>query len=144
MNSISLLSSSYHDRLASRSSTLHSLLLLLSSVCCVLSQALGKDYTENSLYCYGGVFTGPLLNNRRSPVACVRFAGMCLPSRCLAMGIHITHLLVYLHSRGTDWNLGRATGYRGFMTPIPYLLSIQINLLTSNDTTCQIYLKGDR
>jgi hypothetical protein len=36
------------------------------------------------------VFTGQLPNNARPSVERVRFAGMCLPSRCLAMDIHVT------------------------------------------------------
>jgi hypothetical protein len=35
------------------------------------------------------VFIGPLLINGRPSVACVRFTEMCLPCRCLAMGIHV-------------------------------------------------------
>jgi hypothetical protein len=37
------------------------------------------------------MFTDPLLSNeRRSIVECFYVAGMCLPTRCLAMGIHVT------------------------------------------------------
>jgi hypothetical protein len=34
--------------------------------------------------------TGPLPSSGCPSVAFVRFAGLCLPSRCLAMGIHVT------------------------------------------------------
>jgi hypothetical protein len=37
-----------------------------------------------------GMFTGPLSSNGRPSVSRVRLAGMCLPSRCLAMGIYVT------------------------------------------------------
>jgi hypothetical protein len=42
------------------------------------------------LYCWVGVFTTPLHSNRSySIVACVFVAaGMCLPSRCLAMNVY--------------------------------------------------------
>jgi hypothetical protein len=36
------------------------------------------------------VFTASLPSNRRSIVACACVVGMCLPTRCLAMGIHVT------------------------------------------------------
>jgi hypothetical protein len=36
------------------------------------------------------MFTSPLPSNGRSFVACVRFARMCLPSRCLA-NVYIRH-----------------------------------------------------
>jgi hypothetical protein len=38
------------------------------------------------------MFSGPLPSNRSPSVARVRLAGMHLPGRCLAMGIHITVL----------------------------------------------------
>jgi hypothetical protein len=45
---------------------------------------------KHSLYCYEGMLTGPLSRNGRPSVARVRLSGMCLPSRCLAMGIQVT------------------------------------------------------
>jgi hypothetical protein len=74
-------------------------------------QPLCTDPMENSLYCWrnrftapllssghfivvtslsGKVCTGPLPSNGLRIVACTCVAGMRLPSRCLAMGIHIT------------------------------------------------------
>jgi hypothetical protein len=38
-------------------------------------------------------FTGPLRSNGCPTVACACVAGMCLPNRRLAMGIHVTILL---------------------------------------------------
>jgi hypothetical protein len=52
---------------------------------------------ENTVfYCYGGVFTVPLPRNRRPNFACACVDGICLPTRCLAMGIHVIISL--------DWN----------------------------------------
>jgi hypothetical protein len=45
---------------------------------------------KHSLYYYRGMSTGPLLRNGCPSVAHVHFAGMCLPSHCLAMDIHVT------------------------------------------------------
>jgi hypothetical protein len=40
------------------------------------------------------VFTSPLPNNGRlSVVACACIAWMCLPSRCIAVGIHVTNYI---------------------------------------------------
>jgi hypothetical protein len=47
-------------------------------------------HRKHSLYFYGGVFTCPLPSNGRPSVACLLFPGMRLPSRCIAMGIHVT------------------------------------------------------
>jgi hypothetical protein len=40
------------------------------------------------------VFTGSLSNNGRRSVPCARFVGICLPSRCLAMGMYIRHTIL--------------------------------------------------
>jgi hypothetical protein len=40
------------------------------------------------------MFTGPLPSNGHPYVTCIRFAGMCLLSRCLAMGIHVTEFML--------------------------------------------------
>jgi hypothetical protein len=43
------------------------------------------------LYCWEGVFTAPLHSNGSYSIVCVRVivvAGMCLPSRCLAMNVY--------------------------------------------------------
>jgi hypothetical protein len=51
---------------------------------------------EHSLYCWRGIFTGPISSSGRPSVVLVRFAEMCLPSRCLAMDIHVTTLMAIL------------------------------------------------
>jgi hypothetical protein len=54
---------------------------------------LCTDPTENTVfYCQECLFTDPLPSNRCPSLACTCFAGMCLPSRCLAMSIHVTWL----------------------------------------------------
>jgi hypothetical protein len=47
--------------------------------------------------CSSVVFTAPLHNNGSYPiVACVFVAaGMCLPSRCLTMGVHVKYIYIY-------------------------------------------------
>jgi hypothetical protein len=45
---------------------------------------------KRSLYCWRSLFTASLPSNRRSIVACSCVARMCLPTRCLEMGIHVT------------------------------------------------------
>jgi hypothetical protein len=87
--------SSYLCRLASRSSTLYSLLLLLYTAENFLMTTLGGTHRKHSFYCLGGVLTGPLPSNGRPSVAHVRFAGMCFPSRCLTMDIDVTILSVF-------------------------------------------------
>jgi hypothetical protein len=47
---------------------------------------LHGPHRKQNLYCVYWSVTC----HKRSSVARVRFAGMCLPSRCLAMGIHVT------------------------------------------------------
>jgi hypothetical protein len=50
------------------------------------------DRRHRFLYCYEGMFTAPLRNNDNYSVFGWVFAArrMCLPSRCLTMGIHVT------------------------------------------------------
>jgi hypothetical protein len=48
----------------------------------------------NPLHCQGCVFTGPLHSNGYPVVAYAYVTGMCLPSRCLAMGMHIHSIIV--------------------------------------------------
>jgi hypothetical protein len=84
LSSIPVIPSSYPGRLASRNSTV------------LLNWTLLYDYLAwttqktQSLYCWEGVFTAPLHSNGSySIVACVFIsAGMCLPSRCLAMNVY--------------------------------------------------------
>jgi hypothetical protein len=95
LHSIPLLSGSYPGRLASRSSTLHFRL----HYCTIFGRVFWRcpfitprhgPHRKHSLYCWQGVFTGPL------PLIDVQLSrtfacsAMCLPSRCLAMGIHVT------------------------------------------------------
>jgi hypothetical protein len=44
------------------------------------------------------VFTDPLPSNESPIVACACIAGMCLPTRCLAIGIHVA-LYMYIMKR---------------------------------------------
>jgi hypothetical protein len=58
---------------------------------CALLLLFGTDRTENSVFCCQEcLFPGPLHSNGCPIVACARVAGMCLPTRCLAMGINVT------------------------------------------------------
>jgi hypothetical protein len=59
---------------------------------------------KHSLYCLGGVFTGPLPINERPSVKRVRFAGMCLPGRFLVMGIHVTMFTVTINKNKYPWS----------------------------------------
>jgi hypothetical protein len=64
--------------------------LLLS--CRTLLVTTLHGLTENTVfYCQECVLTGALPSNEYPPsiVACACVAGMCLPTRCLAMGIHV-------------------------------------------------------
>jgi hypothetical protein len=74
----------------SDSTTLLYYFYLVASSDCVLLQPLGTDHTENILSYWRGVFAAPLPSNSRPIVARVRFTGICLPSRYLAMGICVT------------------------------------------------------
>jgi hypothetical protein len=66
-------------------------------------KTLCTDSTENTVfYCYGTLFTDPLPNNIRPSVVRVRLAGMCLPSCCLAMSIHVT-VLKSIGSKVESW-----------------------------------------
>jgi hypothetical protein len=57
----------------------------------------GTDHKENTVfYCQEGLFTDPLPSNGCPIVWCKCVAGMCLPTRCLAMGIHVTLLYILL------------------------------------------------
>jgi hypothetical protein len=85
--------SSYLGRLASRISTLHSILdycSVLSHVfrLCPFITSWHGPHRKQPLLLRKSV-NGPLPSNGYSSVACVRFTGMCLPSRCLAMGIQV-------------------------------------------------------
>jgi hypothetical protein len=79
---------SWQARVSKLDSSLHS--AAPSRRLCPFITPRHGSHRKHSLYCYGGVFTGTLPGNGRPSVACVRFAGMCLLSRCLAMGIHVT------------------------------------------------------
>jgi hypothetical protein len=75
-------------RLASRNSTLHFRLLISTLLCrvfCFLITSRDGPHRKRSLYCSWGKCTAPLPSNRRPITARVRFAGMCLPSLCLAI-----------------------------------------------------------
>jgi hypothetical protein len=50
------------------------------------------DRKHRFLYCCKGVFRASLHSDRSYPIVACLFvaAGMCLPSPCLAMGIHVT------------------------------------------------------
>jgi hypothetical protein len=65
---------------------LHSMLLLPASELFFITTLHGPR-RKQPMYCWEGVFTAPLHSNGSySTVACVFVAaGMCLPSRCLAM-----------------------------------------------------------
>jgi hypothetical protein len=93
LNSIPLLPSSYPCRLASRNSTLHSMLLLPASELFFIT-TLHRPRRKQPLYYWEGMFTAPLHSNGSySIVVCVFVAsGICLPSRCLAMNIYLTSL----------------------------------------------------
>jgi hypothetical protein len=83
LNSVPLFPSSYPCRLAFRISTLFSAELFFITT-------LHRPRRKHSLYCWEGVFTLPLHSNGSySIVACVFVvAGMCLPSRYLAMNVY--------------------------------------------------------
>jgi hypothetical protein len=51
---------------------------------------LCTDHAENSIYYEEVMFTDPLSSDRRPVVAALAPAGMCLPSRCLAMVLYAT------------------------------------------------------
>jgi hypothetical protein len=92
LNSIPLLPSSYpgSSKLDPSLPTATATLLdsVASSDCLFISPRHGPR-RKRSLCCQGGVFTGPLPSNGHAIVH-VPFAGMFLPSRCLAVGIHVT------------------------------------------------------
>jgi hypothetical protein len=48
------------------------------------------------------LFAGPLPSNRRPTVACACIAGMCLPTRCLAVDIHVTISMRVRHTLNTQ------------------------------------------
>jgi hypothetical protein len=83
--------SSYPDRLASRNSTLH-LRLLFSSRSRLLCSFITpkKAPHRKHIYRWRGVFTPPLPINRLFIVVLISFMGMCLPSLCPAMSIHVS------------------------------------------------------
>jgi hypothetical protein len=63
---------------------------------CALLYFLGTDPTENAVFCcQKWVFIGPLPSNGYPIVESVT-SGMCLPSRCLAMGIYVTIFIAML------------------------------------------------
>jgi hypothetical protein len=67
----------------------HSIRLLLIWLCPFIAPRHGP-HRKHSVFCWRGVFTASLPSNRRHSVVLLHFTGMCLPSRCLAMGIHVT------------------------------------------------------
>jgi hypothetical protein len=62
----------------------------LSCLLCPFIVFRSRQHRKHSLYCWRGVFTTLLPSNRRPIIARFRFAGVCLPSRCLALCIHVT------------------------------------------------------
>jgi hypothetical protein len=84
LNSIPLLPSSYPGRLVSRDST------QFFSAELFFITSLHGPRRKQPLYCWEGVLTAPLHSNgSNSIIACVFVAaGMCLPSRCLAMNVY--------------------------------------------------------
>jgi hypothetical protein len=54
-----------------------------------LITTLHDPHRENSLYCWQGICTASLHSNECPIVACTCLEGMCLQTRCLAMGMHI-------------------------------------------------------
>jgi hypothetical protein len=91
---INSIPSSHPGRLASRNSTLQSRPEYSASttrsrlVSFYNTSARTTQRTQPLVL--GDVLTGSLPSNRRPSVARVRFAGIYLPSRCLAIGIHVT------------------------------------------------------
>jgi hypothetical protein len=108
LDSIQFLCSQAHilARLASRNSTLH-FRLDYSSIFLILYSCYFRLLTV-SFYIHlvrPTQKTQPLLlrrrvcplpSNGRTSVACLRFAGMCLPSRCLETSIHLGILFVVM------------------------------------------------
>jgi hypothetical protein len=66
-----------------------------SEVFSALLYPLGTDHTKNVAFII--TFTDPIPSNGCHSVACARFAGMCLPSRCVAMDIQVTLWFIYRH-----------------------------------------------
>jgi hypothetical protein len=64
--------------------------LLLLSCRTLLIATLHGPHGKHSLYCWRSQFTVPLPSNRYPIIVCSFVAGMCLPTPCLAMGIHVT------------------------------------------------------
>jgi hypothetical protein len=87
-----LLPSPEHDAVLS-TTVLYSVLLHPVFLLCPLI-TLGTDPMENTVFCSQEcLFTCRLHRNECPSVACVCFAGMCLPSPCLAMGVYFTIFL---------------------------------------------------
>jgi hypothetical protein len=88
LNSIPLLPSSYTGRLASRNSTLHSFL----NICCwtLFDNAFARTTQKTASIFKEACWLSRCLARDVLLLRSYACAGMCLPSRCLAMGIHVT------------------------------------------------------
>jgi hypothetical protein len=75
--------------------------LLSASVRCPFMTPRYWPHRKHSLYFWRGVLTALLHSNRPSTAARFGFAGICFPSRCLAMGIHVTILNVFVSPEET-------------------------------------------
>jgi hypothetical protein len=102
LSSIPLLPSSYPGKLASRNSIYST---YSSEMNLLYKYFAGTTQKTQPLYCWEGVFITPLnTNGSYSIFACVFVAaGMCLPSRCIAMNVYSDFTIPAFDSHVTIW-----------------------------------------
>jgi hypothetical protein len=96
LNSIPLLPSSHPGRLTSRNWSLLDYNCLRRPSLSLCNPSARTMQKTQPLYCWEGLFTDLLASNGVLLLRAYAPAGMCLPSRCLAMSLYVTIYYIWL------------------------------------------------